>query len=108
MNHDELYTPGNCRLVAEWLDIAVVDQIAFFKNSEVSPELIREALAKDGVVVFQVPGESEGDPFELHLVGNGWGKPIIVEAGSEEPITFRHALFAAAVEYLKSAMTIAN
>ena len=108
---DKLYTPENFRLVGEWLAGAInahPDFIAqndrglqyYFEEAKEAPELIREALARDGVSVLQGYRHRNG---YLDLAWKCSGERIYLRqpwSFRNDP-TARQALFAATVEYLE-------
>lgn len=134
VNHDELYTPENCRKVGEWLqlEVAAFDWSAAWplmvmphnateweepldeylkKNCEV-PELIREALAGEGVVYVpfiddwlgthdETAEDIYGPGLYLNWEENNLHRRAIVPWDMENDPTHRDALFAATVDYLK-------
>lgn len=97
---DKLYTPENCNLVGEWIGVGpeFCDQVSMQRNAAI-PELIREALANEGVSVDQWVNPMVGSFISLHKLGSG----IIVKLrwNTDKSPTARHALFAATVEYLE-------
>lgn len=88
MTHSELYTPENRGLVDKWLSghgYTTWTSLEF-------PQILREALAKEGIKVEQ--------RRKIYLVKNA---RCLAESEWDEKgdPTARHALFAATVEYLK-------
>ena len=95
---DKLCTPENCKRVVELVDIAVADPIQFFKCAHMAPELIREALAREGLSVYQ---NYDRPMLELLEIGGGDTVVFFDKNWNDTDPTFRHRLFAATVEYLE-------
>lgn len=74
----------------------------WFRDIKAVPELIREALAREGWQVDQF-GDAEYSDTRPHIAlrHTGLESAIIVEWDTKTDPTARHALFAATVEYLK-------
>lgn len=113
MTHSEQYTPDNCQLVGEWLQKVLPIKINLFNGRDTwhedapwwerhvaIPQLLREALAAEGVYVDQWPNPMIGSKLKLYRIESG--KILEVAWDHETDRTARHALFAAVVEYLKT------
>ena len=97
---DKLCTPENCRLIGEWIGVGpeFCDQVSMQRNAAI-PELIREALAKEGFDVCQRPFLTNSEiAIYSASTENLW---VVVKWDKKNDPTARHALFAATVEYLE-------
>lgn len=127
MNHDELYTEGNCKLIGDWLGFAYYETsegrarwrfqweiycgaelFEFLFRGESSSELIREALAREEIYVFITGPTNNHEGFlsfrqltKPDEDGDIWRFKGRVTFSFKTDPTARHALFAATVEYLK-------
>ena len=102
MTKTEIYNEADCRLVKDYIESKLELVVVINIHGDMIPELIRRALARDGVYVVQYYGNKE-----LDLVGR-WDNEalphtlVTVEWNPKTDPTARHALFAATVEYLRS------
>lgn len=112
MNQDDQYAEENCKLVGEWVadscDYAMPcgwpddTDPALWQYEHEASELIREALARAGLLVDQcLDLDIAGKPF-LNIVTADEGDCVADAVWNcEKDPTGRHALFAATVQYLK-------
>lgn len=92
MNTTEIYTEENRELIDSWLS-----ELGYTTwTSREFPEILREALARDGVLVKQ-----DTHKYRLKLMGPHHTEIISVEWNVLECPTGRTPLFSATVEHLK-------
>ena len=105
----EIYNEADCRLVGEWassLGLTVCFEGTFdfckgWREHKHVPELIREALARDGVYESRQYDRNDEFACYFYLENEDRSVNILVDWSIKLDPTARHALFAATVEYLK-------